>query len=243
MTFNCFFSTYLKPIIPLLAAYIVYVLGKSAYFRQKEFELITERYLKEGLDKISQQIDYSLGVFRHNWDHSLNIIKSFRALGKDMRKELYQSGFINADPSLLEIWRDFRLNDIIDDDVFYHAHLSLDAFLRNSYAFFIDDLCAIVKITVEGGQEHKATASREKIFESYLKEIEHLDKEVQPFYILLEELQKLAAALQTQRFSFRKLKKFHRTQIVKQSISVVKEHFKDLLDNSTHRGVSLDSKN
>jgi hypothetical protein len=50
MDFEYLFCTYIKPVIPLFAVILAYILGKSAYFRQKEYELITKRYLEEGID-------------------------------------------------------------------------------------------------------------------------------------------------------------------------------------------------
>lgn len=151
MSFACIFETYIQPVIPIAAAILVYYLGKSAYFRQKEYELVTKRYLEEGIDAISKNVDKSLALFRHNWWQSTVVLKHFRELGKDMRLELYQNPFIAPDPSLFEIWRDYRLLNIVGDDVFNRAHQSLDAFVRSTYAFFQDDLGSMVRVTI-GGQ-------------------------------------------------------------------------------------------
>ena len=171
MSFACIFETYIRPLIPIAAAILVYFLGKSAYFRQKEYELITKRYLEEGIDAISKNVDKSLALFRHNWWQSTVVLKHFRELGKDMRPELYQNPFIAPDPSLFEIWRDYRLLDIAGNDVFYRAHQSLDAFVRSTYAFFQDDLCSMVRVIIEGGKEIEVKATREQIFNKYVEEV------------------------------------------------------------------------
>ena len=97
MTFECFFKIYIIPIIPVAVALIVYFLGKSTYFRQKEYEMITKIYLEEGLDSISKNVDSSLAIFRHNWWVSTVVLKHFRDLGKDMRKELYEQPYKKPD--------------------------------------------------------------------------------------------------------------------------------------------------
>lgn len=67
MSLSFIFKTFVNLVIPLLAAVVLYFLGKSAYFRQKEYELITKRYLEESLDAISKNVERSLALFRYNW--------------------------------------------------------------------------------------------------------------------------------------------------------------------------------
>ncbi len=214
----CFFNTYIQPWIPLGVALLAYVLGRAAYFRQKEYELITRRYLEEGLDAISKSVDKSLAIFRHNWSQSLVVLKHFRELGKDMRKELYLNPFIPPDPTVFEIWRDFRLMDILGDDIFYRAHQSLDAFIRESYAFFQDDLGSFIRISIEGGKELEIQSSREESIKMYIDRVNKLDERARRYYIFLGELQKLSSILQTKRLSFRQLKNLRKRKDVIQSI-------------------------
>ena len=46
----------LKPGIPLVALLLAYLLGKDAYFQQKEYEIIAAKYLDEGIDLLTQQV-------------------------------------------------------------------------------------------------------------------------------------------------------------------------------------------
>ena len=230
MTFECLFETYLEPLIPIVAAVLVYYLGRYAYFRQKEYELITERYLTEGIDAISGNVDRSLALFRHNWWKSTVVLKHFRDLGKDMRSDLYKTAFLEPDPSLFEIWRDYRLMDVVGDDIFNRAHQSLDAFVRNTYAFFQDDLVAMVRVTIEGGKEIELKASREQMISEYMDEVERLDIQAKRYYILLGELQKLSSLIQTERFSFSNLKKLKERPEVQDSIATLKKEFSDTLE-------------
>jgi hypothetical protein len=226
MGIDNFLKTYIQPWIPLGAVLLAYVLGWSAYFRQKEYELITRRYLDEGLDAISKSVDKSLAIFRHNWGQSLVVLKHFCELGKDMRKELYLTPYMPPDPAALELWRDFRLLDILGDDIFYRAHQSLDVFVRTSYAFFQDDLGAFVRLTLEGGKELEAKTSREEAIMTYVEHVEKYDEQAKKYYILLGELQKLSSILQTERFSFRELKNLKKRQKVVQIIKDLEEELR-----------------
>lgn len=230
MTFECFFKVYLVPFIPFAVALTVYLLGKSAYFTQKEYEMISKRYLEEGLDSISKSIDSSLATFRHNWWLSTVVLKHFRDLGKDMRPELYKQLYKEPDVTHFELWRDYRLQDIVGDDIFNRAHQSLDAFVKSSYAFFQDDLGAMVRVTLEGGKELEVKATREEMINEYLQQIENLDREAHRYYILLGVLQELTSIIQTERFSFDKLRELRSQENVKKAIEKLKVHFADTLD-------------
>lgn len=82
MTFEYIFDTYVEPLVPLVAAALVYLFGRRAYFRQKEYELVTTRYLGEGIDAISKNVDRSLALFRHNWWQSTIVLISFKKVKK-----------------------------------------------------------------------------------------------------------------------------------------------------------------
>jgi hypothetical protein len=225
MTFQCLFTTYFMPLIPLVAALLAFWLAKSAYFRQKEYELITERYLRDGLDRVSLQVEKSLGIFRHNWAHSLTVVKLFRDAGVDMNKDLCKTGFIDPKTELFEYWADYRVRDLIGDDIVNNVRQSLDAFVRTSHTFFKEDLCTAVRLSVEGGKQLEVTAGRDEIVREYLAELDRLNTESNRYYILLGELQKLASVLQTERFSFKKIIKFRKSKVVMDSMKALKTVF------------------
>lgn len=169
-------------------------------------------------------------MFRHNWWQSTVVLKHFRDLGKDIRPDLYKNPFVAPDPSLFEIWRDYRLKDIVGDDIFNRAHQSLDAFVRSSYAFFQDDLGSMIRVTVEGGKELKVNATPEQMVRKFTIEVEKLDTDAHRYYILLGELQKISSLIQTERFSFKTLKELKDRDEVQNSVNVLKEHFADTLE-------------
>ena len=226
------FSTYVIPLIPLVVVLAGYGLGKSAYFRQKEYELITERYLRQGLDRITDQVERSLGVFRHNWARSLTVVKMFRDCGKDMNPSLYTGGFIEPDPTLYEVWVDYRIRDLIGDDFVNLARQHLEAFIRNTYAFFSEELCTAVRLRIEGRKELSVKSDREKIAESYFSTLDRFDKESKQFHVLLGELQHITSVLQTQRFSFKRFGAIRKRPVVVKSVETLRSTFKDVSNAS-----------
>jgi len=227
MDLTYIFCTYIKPLIPFLAVLLAYFLGKSAYFRQKEYELITKRYLEEGIDSISKNVDSSLADFRHNWWYCLFVLKSFRDLGKDMRPELNNECLIEPKPSNYELWKDYRLKNIVGDDIFHIVNQLLDAFVKSSYSYFRDDMCNGIRLTLNGGQELQIIATREEIYEGMMKEVFEIDKKALKFYVLLSELQNISNLIQTKRFNFNNLNKLKDHLDVKSAVSNLKKTFQE----------------
>ena len=232
MDFKYIFSTFISPLIPLAAVILAYLLGKSAYFRQKEYELITKRYLEEGIDSISKNVDSSLAIIRHNWWHCLFVLKSFRDLGKDMRPELYNEGLIKPDPSNFELWKDYRLKDIVGNDIFNRVHQHLDSFVKSSFSSFRDDMCNGIRVTLNGGKELEVVATREEIYEGILKDAIEIDNKARKFYVLLGELQNISNLIQTKRISFKNLDKLKEHTVVKNAVKNLKNAVKEVLKDS-----------
>jgi hypothetical protein len=239
MSFVCIFKTYIQPVIqivvPIAAVILVYYFGKSSYFRQKEYELITKRYLEEGLDAISKNVDRSLAIFRYNWWQSMVVLKNFKSLGKDMRPDLYNNLFIAPDPSLFEIWRDYRLLDLVGNDIYDRINQNLDAFIRNAYTFFQDDLSSMVRVAIEGGKELKLNVTHEQMYEMYLEEVKNQDNESRRYYIFLGELQKISSWIQTERFDFKLLKRLKEREEVKTSIKMLNNLFPDIIRQTNNK--------
>ena len=232
MTLSCIMESYVTPFTPIIAAVIVYFLGRKAYYSQKEYELVASRYLEEGLDSISKNVDKSLAIFRHNWWQSTVVLKHFRDLGKDIRPELIEGPYISPDPSLFEIWRDYRLKEIVGDDIFNKAHQSLDAFVRSSYAFFQDDIGAMLRVAIEGGKELEVKTPRNEMIAEYISKVKELYQDAKRYYGLLGELQVISTIIQTERFNFRKLKQLKNRSEIQESISRLKDAFADVVNNN-----------
>lgn len=130
------------------------------------------------------------------------------------------------------MWRDYRLNDIVGNDIFNRAHQSLDAFVRSTYAFFKDDLATMVRVTVEGGEELEVKASRSQMISEYLEEVERLDREARRYYVLLGELQAISSVIQSERFSLKSIKHLKDRVEVVNAVSRLKNHFTDTLESS-----------
>ena len=92
--------TFVSLLIALLTIWLGYRLGLLTYFQKKEHEQIIKRYLEQGVDLISSNIDHALGTFNENWALSLRMLKEFRSTNLanvPMRKESFNKEFLRYD--------------------------------------------------------------------------------------------------------------------------------------------------
>ncbi len=80
----------------LLTAYIAYLYALRRYFKQKEYELILKRYLTEGIDVISKQVENAARVFFYNYTTAVDILSRLEILKKSAPPEK----FLNIQPYL-----------------------------------------------------------------------------------------------------------------------------------------------
>lgn len=232
-TIACWLSEFRDPIATVIAALAAAVIapwfGLSIYHRQKEYEIVRKRYLDNGLDIITNNAEFALGVFRHNWARSLNALKHFRDMGADMPKVLYQSGYVDLESTSYNTSHSFILKELVEDSIFHEAQQLLYSFVTNSNALFMYDLCSTIRISVEGAKEVALTAQPETIVEEYFKKLEDLNKESNKFYSLLQILYELSTLFSRQRLNFKTVERFKEQPVVKERIKQLKDLFSEKL--------------
>lgn len=131
----------------LFAAYIVYRLGLRAFYKQKSYDNFQKRYLNEGIDLWSSQIDYALGVFRNNWTLMLRVLKQYRESEETLDMADFFNNFKEIDQSFFQISPNARVQALIGDNTFWLAYQKVFSFvgttndlLRADYALAIRDM-------------------------------------------------------------------------------------------------------
>lgn len=225
----------------LLVVVVTALLGLWAYFRQKEYELVRERYLEQGIDVLIHHVETALSVFQFNFTHSLLVLKTFRDLGADMPSRLYETGFLDLDKVTMVPTRNYLLQELIGDDVCYKIHQLMMVFVHDANNFFMNDLCSMLRVKINGGREIGVKATREEIVEIYMQHCVEYEKQAHRFWILLGNLQNIAFAFEKERFTFKKLRTFRKDASVKKSIAVLREQFAEDLNNTEEYAPTKDS--
>lgn len=219
--------TFLPLLITLISIWLGYRLGLLTYFQKKEHDQIIQRYLEQGVDLISSNIDHALSVFSENWSLSLRMLKEFRETNSanvPMRKEAYNREFLIYDTKSFSVSPYYKIKSLVGDDIFWESAQSLFAFVGSAYSFFENDL----KLTIQAYYNPAVeTASSDKIYECYVKKVRNLMEESYKYYKIVMELQNLAVGLETKPLSFKDLVSFKDKPLSK---TIVKRLRSELLD-------------
>ena len=175
-------------LIALVSIWLGYRFGLLTYFQKKEHDQIIHRYLEQGVDLISSNMDHALTVFRENWSLSLRMLREFRetnAANVPMRKESYNKEFTIYDSKTFSVSPYYKIKSLVGDDVFWESAQLLFSFVGNSYSFFENDLKLCIQAYYNPDVE---TAPFDQIYECYLKQVHNLNEEANKYYKILMEL-------------------------------------------------------
>ena len=209
---------------------LAYWFGRRQYLIKRDHEQITKRYLENGIDVIVGGIEHALGVFRENFAHSLRILKTFRNkknAGISPSPEDYATDcFLRYKQELFYTAPFYKLILLCGEEaeIFHNQTQHLFAFVESATNFFQYDMCVALKEFAEG---NRITVDAKTLSDDYLKVVKDYSDKSQKYYDLLNELQKIAFALETEPIRYRNLKKFRDRQEIKQTLENVKNIFKN----------------
>lgn len=227
------------PLAPILAVVIgpsvalfIFFLGRSAYYCQKEFELVRDRYLNEGLDQLVTRADYALQVFNHNWAHSLNIIKTVRGLKRDANIDVFLQDLVPPDAAMLELSVNRKVRELLQSEVTYDVHQLLASFVHNSFLKMRDDLGNAIRLYIEDSPEFQGKLSPKAIEDQYLPVLFKLSAESNKYYFFVKQIQELANLLQKKKFGFKAVSEFGQKAEVKNIINNLETYYAEQIGDA-----------
>jgi hypothetical protein len=207
------------PVIGALAgAVTVALLARYFYYRQKEFELLTKRYLEDGTEAVGASVDRSLAIWKHNWTIAQTVVGMIRHR-LEIPSELLDVKYVCPDPSDYREWADYRLVELVGDGTIHKAHQSLDAFVRTTHAYFQYELHPWAKTLAKGGKDVS------DILAKHAALMKRYEGEADRFYGLLDLLQTLSRRIERQRWSFRRLRRLSSDTEIKNVLVQLRSKF------------------
>lgn len=176
----------------LVTAYIVYRLGLRAYFRQKEFENVRKRHLDGGVELVCSQVDYALGVHRHNWMLLFRTMKQYRDIEEHISVEDFFDQFIEIDQSYFQITPMHKVQVLLKDQVVWEAYQQVFSFVGTTNDKIKADFGAVLKAMLEKPNHPNKEAF---LAEAHRFAVE-VNKESEKFSVLLAALQDIAEVLE-----------------------------------------------
>jgi hypothetical protein len=221
-----------KYLITVIALYIGYRLGLRAYFRQKDYELVRQRYLIDGVDEVAANIEYGLSVYRNNWARGLQIIRMFRDVGDQINPKMLEGGFIDFDQSKFQMRPHHRMEHLVGDMIFWRVQQNLAAFVIASTGHIKEDMCTEIKLNLSCPPE-----KRKEIVDKYDKLLLGKEEESWAYYVPLEKIQDISRLLERTRFTPEEIEQLKNKEFVKEAVQVVKQKFSfaERLEDTTKR--------
>ena len=90
-----------------------------AFHRQKEYELVKQRYLDEGIDIVAAAFEKGAGVCSHNYARALQVLRLFREDQEKFELKDLDQGFIQLDSSNFNEVAFYRLRIVLGTSIFY----------------------------------------------------------------------------------------------------------------------------
>jgi hypothetical protein len=229
----------LKILSPFGAAFLAYWLGSRSYFKQKEFELVRNRYLEGGLDRVSTQAEEALSVLTHNFQHAIKILRVFRDIGPAPAAQMC-GGFKGLETGVLELVAVHRLQELVQDGIFWDVRQLLYSAGQEYHTLLADDMGGAIKAIAEGA-EFKVT--KDELLKTYEERVIRGYIDATKFSMLVSCLHEVASALQAQRLTLKSVREFHKEAVVTEATKKLREKFrtqiKPLDQELRNMGISL----
>ena len=221
---NEFCLLLLEGLFTLIAALLTAWFAIYFYHKQKEYELVKQRYLDGAIDVIASEIDVSLGVFNHNWARCLNILKSFRDNEDNFDINDLNIGFIDYQSTNFNQVAHNRLHNLTGTLAYWDVYQQVMAFVTSNVELMQHEITDTIKAKIT---TDSINADRKKIVKDAFELLHKIQKESHEFAYLSEELQAIASLLEQEKLSIKKVKTFKDKKEVIHSISNIKSRYKD----------------
>ncbi len=215
--------------VTIAAACLAAWLGVKVFLRQKEFDLVKQRYLEGGIDVVVAHCEETLGTFHHNWARCLQLVKMFRDAQESFDLGQLERGFLELDSSKFHAIPHHRLQILVRTQVFWEVYQLALAFAANANAKVTKEIPEAIRLKLT---TQKLGADIKQIAEKSFDCLKDMDEKSHKFAGLTRELEALAGTLQTENLSFKNVLAFHEKPVVKAAIERLEKEFVDELKRS-----------
>lgn len=189
----------------LVAVAAASLIALYTYFRQKEYELVKQRYLEQSVDALAAQLETSLGTISHNYARCLQIIKSFRDSDSHFDLKELEKGFIDLDASKFLQIANHRIASLLGSNLIWEIFQSAMAYAVSANSRFQREIPDALRI-------HQTTEYRDldqvQMGATIAKDVEELHNESFRYAVLVAELHYLSRILEIEKLRLKEVEKF-----------------------------------
>lgn len=222
----------IRGIISLVAIVAGSFVALRMYFKQKEYELVKQRYLESAVDAVASHLEDSLGVVSHNYARCLQIVKSFRDAESNFDLKELDRGFLELDSSRFHQIAHLRLEVLIGSKVLWSAY-------QHALAFCTSTNSRIVKEIPEAMRLRHTTSLINRSFaemgDTMVNDLRSLHDEGFKFAGLISELHFLSRLLELERLNLKAVARLHERSEIRQLVARLTESFPESPEASIDR--------
>ena len=220
---------------PLILIWLGYKLGMVKYLNGKKNELITKRYLENGVDKAIAGVEHALAVNNENFRRGLGLLKQFKETKKagiELRKISLVKGFVDYDIKQFSVEPFYKIKALIDDDIYWNLYQLLYFLVGKTYDFLENDL----KLAIESiDSDLLLKVSVDEFCDNYVERLNELHTESDKCYKIQLELVNIAMVTESILFesgklSFKDIKTFKDKPEIKEGIKNLRDVFGEEID-------------
>lgn len=186
------------------------------YFRQKEYELVKQRYLEQAVDALTSQLETSLGTVSHNYARCLQITKSFRDSGSHFDLKELEKGFIDLDASKFLQIANHRITSLLGSNLVWEIFQSAMAYAVSANSTIQREIPEALRI--HQTTEHKEKLDQVQMAAQIAKDLQELHDEGFKYALLVAELHYLSRILEIEKLRLSQVGNFKNHHESKQII-------------------------
>ncbi|WP_142818630.1 hypothetical protein [Rhodoferax sediminis] len=207
---------------------VAVALGSSialrVYFRQKEYELVKQRYLEGGVDVVAAEIESVLGVVSHNWARCLQVCKSFRDTAENFDIKELERGFLDLDNSKFQQIAHLRISSLLQSQVVWNTFQSAMAYASSANAMITKEMPEAMRLRCTTG---RIAVSHGSMADTMLVNLQELHNDGFRYTPLIRELHALSRMLEAEKLKLKAVAQFSTRPEVQHLIERLRTAFPD----------------
>lgn len=216
----------LRIVASVFAGLALAYFGLRIYFRQKEYEIVKQRYLDQSLDVVAGELDEITSVLLNNWARSLELVKELRDAPGNFEKSHLEQGFLPLRGSNFNHTAHHRLKTLIKSQIIWSCyqlalsrHMTLNAIAAKEIPHAISEFVS--------GRLHNTTSN--EITEAAFEQLQPMINQSNEFALLQDAIQRIAWHFERSRLSFKDVEKFAELDSIRKIAKELEAHYTPML--------------
>lgn len=214
---------YVLPIVgALISASVPVLFGIYLFVRQKQHELIVERYLHRGLDELHGHCQHIINVHMYNWALCMTKLKLFRDAPDEIDASKIYDGYEKLRPDGFPFSAASRVNALTNSGTFWEAFQLISAFGSRSQNFCTLEFPMVLKAVLD----KKIIGKNQEIYDDAFSTLKKLDDDANSMLTLMGLMSSVSLIFETSKLTLNTVFKIHKNEKVVAAIFALKEEIK-----------------